>query len=234
MKIAYTFSGHSRTWKRCYKSFFDNLYNVLPGDIFMHTWEDVSQTSPSYWNNYRGPKEREAVKKVVREELLDIYKPKQLLIEPQRSILIPPGFTGNRQWDYTVKIAYESRIKVHNMTIQNGPYDRVFALRPDIEWLSPLDIEELQKPEVYCGRHGALLAVGANSDIWNHGTQKDMDVLCNYFYYMEQYYFTNPNRLDFHENAWSCYMKDQGITVLPSNLKFRIPRISGPDTYFPE
>jgi hypothetical protein len=36
MKIAYIFSGHSRTWEQCHTNFFNNIYNILPGDIFIH------------------------------------------------------------------------------------------------------------------------------------------------------------------------------------------------------
>ena len=87
MKVAYIFRGHSRTWDKCYNNFFDNIFSVAPGDVFIHTWDTTNSIFASHWNGYR-PLNDEQLK--VCNTLPDFnkiyhtYKPKTFIIEPDK------------------------------------------------------------------------------------------------------------------------------------------------------
>jgi hypothetical protein len=207
---------------------------LAPGDIFIHTWDTASQTDSSYWNNYLGIERSLAERRADIDGIIKAYSPKQILVEPSRSNLKIPGFTGERSHDFGCKVMYESRRKAFEMADSSGQYDRIFSTRLDIEYLAPLPPGELLSKNVVTARHGGLIRAGSHTDLWYHSTHKDMDALTMYYFYIDHFWFTNPNKKPFHELNWTDYTTSKKLVIEPSAIKFRIPRVSGEDTYFPE
>jgi len=234
MKVAYCFAGHSRTWDKCHESFFKNMYSVAPGPIFIHTWDKVSSNVPAYWNEFKGVDFIAANAPADIEGITKAYQPTQIMVESQRSYVTVPGMKGEYINDIGIKDYYESRLKAFQMAQRSGTYDRIIMTRLDIDFTSQLDPNELTSDDVYATHHARLHDLGDFSDLWCHASMRDMETLCLYYFNADRIYFANPARRIYHECAWSEYMREQGLKVKASAMKFRIPRIDGSFTLFPE
>lgn len=236
MKIAYCFTGHSRTYKKCYQSFFDNIFSVAPGDIFIHTWDVVSSDTPAYWNKFK-PLTTDQIwianEKIEEDEIRKIYNPVSIVLGFSNPVLPVPGKTGEHQYCHGLKQYYEGVQWAVHLANKHSTYDRVFILRMDIEFLSKLDPKELEILNVVNAKHSYLEGRGSHTDLFLHGSQKDITTSADYYWNMDELFFRNPNN-QYHEDAWSHYMRNKGVTITPSSLKFRIQRVFDMEpTYFP-
>ena len=124
MNIAYIFHGHSRTWNHCYNQFFENVFSVCPGDIFIHTWDRVNSTAGSHWNGWA-------------EDII-IEKDKGIQHHKKNLPHISLPHLG-------VKNMLDSCLKVFNMAKNHKKYDKFFSTRMDIRYLTKFDKNELYK-----------------------------------------------------------------------------------------
>lgn len=229
MKLAYCFVGHVRTYKQTYQNFFRNVFSQAPGDIFIHTWSETSNVNNSWWVDMQGNRKfiEDARKPVNIQEIIDIYKPKEILVEPQRSLLPVPGWEKQKHDAYALKIIYESLRKSVNMAIKHGPYDRIFTQRMDMNCLTKFDPKELNSDRLFVAPHSQFLDMGACSDIWGHGTQRQMDIWANFYWRIEELVYFANNKSVHGELAFHRYLKSHNIPISVSKLNFQIIRMFG-------
>lgn len=229
MRVAYCFVGHVRTYKHTHENFFKNVFSQMPGDIFIHTWDEMTGTTPAWWKTQMNPTERDiASTKIDEKEIVSIYSPKNMLVETQRSLLPVPWRSHLPYPAYTVKVVYESVLKAVNMAKNNDTYDRIFLTRMDINYLSKLDVNEFKSPKLFVPPMKFLLVdCKAASDLWIHGTQKDIITSANYFWEIEKRLFQCPDKDLFHEIIWHNYMRENGVQFAVSKMDFETVRMFG-------
>jgi hypothetical protein len=240
MKIAYIFHGHSRTWNQCYQNFFNNVFSIAPGDIFIHTWDRVNAKSGSHWNGWE-----EQVSQKLEEEsskILDLggiikaYNPKHITVETDTGVdhlkekykkQIPNPHLG-------AKRMLESCLKCFNTAKQHGNYDVYFSTRLDINYLSKLNIEELHSKKliipktVYDGTHPYIF------DIWSVGNESQFNIKTKFYDAIDNYwYYATDNFHSYiYEQALKKYYNDNNIETQTSNLQYCAPRIIGEPTFW--
>lgn len=242
MKIAYLFHGHSRTWKDCYQSFFDNVYSVAPGDIFIHTWDRVNSKFGSFWNNNLGlnteEAERISSKTLDLEGIIKAYNPKHIVVESDKGletamIECPKIFTTQASHSH---IGAYNMVKgqhsVFKISEQYGEYDRYFSCRMDILFENKLDPKELEyencmivPPTFEDGMYDSP-EVTAIWDIFALGTKKDIETRSKFYFHIWDYWFSK-NNLDvyFIEHAATKYYKDNNIIAKPSKMNVQLKRL---------
>ncbi len=138
MKVAVCFSGHMRTYDKTYQSLKLNLLDHYDTDIFIHTW--------SKSNNVRG-KDFGKDDIDIEKEIKEIYKPKSLLIEPQKEFKLNfcECFNFARTNPHNVFSKMYSMSCVGNLLKEyqlnnDVQYDIVLSLRSDMEFLKPIKL----------------------------------------------------------------------------------------------
>jgi hypothetical protein len=227
MKIAYIFHGHSRTWKQCYENFFNNVYAVAPGDIFIHTWDRANPIVGAPWNGWgylTGEKLKAASATPDISGIFEAYKPKVLIVEqdklpdlsryknPNEIPSIAPGCFG-------VKLMLESSRKAFEAMKSYGTYDRVFSTRLDLNYTSKLNINEVQSDKLVAAR------IGGAFDIWMMGTTEQMDIKTQYFNHVDAYWYNRD--INFHyEETLHEYLRDNNLgDFTASDISYTTPRI---------
>lgn len=240
MKIAYIFHGHSRTWEQCYQNFFDNVYSVAPGDIFIHTWDRINAKSGSHWNGWedqtQGVLEEKSSKTIDFEGIKKSYNPKHIIVETDRGTdylksrynkHIPNSHLG-------VKNMLESSLKAFEMARQYEKYDKYFSTRLDINYLSKLDINELNSSNLlipktaYDGKYPYIF------DIWTAGSEEQLETKTNFYNAIDDYWYNYTD--NFHAYIYECalkqYYNDNKIQTQTSEIKYCAPRIIGEPTFW--
>ena len=141
MKIALLLHGHLRSFKKTYPSleYFVGFNNF---DIFIHTWDNVERETESYYES--NLKENY---KVDEQEIINLYKPKKILIEEQ--IVNQDLLNSNFKWQFDgLKFFFESFYKANKLKKQfeeenNFTYDVVIKFRPDIYLRKSFDVTNL-------------------------------------------------------------------------------------------
>jgi hypothetical protein len=241
MNIAYIFHGHSRTWKDCYQSFFDNVYSVAPGDIYIHTWDRVNSMYGSFWNKWfsrlEGEAEEMSAKTLDLDSIRKIYKPKRIIVETDIGIeLVHRELPQITSINSTVSHlgAYnmvKSQWIAFNMAKSTHRYDRYFSCRPDLMFPNKLDFAELQQEEFmmvpptfadYNDPRTEMIF-----DIFAFGTEQIMELRANFYKNIWNYWYSTNNVTGgyFLEHAATKYFRDNGIQARPSSLNFEIKRL---------
>lgn len=228
MKLAYLFHGHSRTWDRCYQSFFNNLYSVAPGDIFIHTWDTVNAITGSHWNGWndlQGEHLELSKKKIDATGISQAYQPKCLIIDqhPEVDISWCEFSDVTTKANYAVKHMLYSSRKAFEVAKEYDEYDVYFDLRMDIYFDSGLDINEL-----FSGK--LMTAKGMNTDLFMFGNKSLMDTKTGYYYDVEDYWYKNERfKTTGYEAALISYLAEKGIHQgsgwTESNLNWRCVRL---------
>jgi len=168
----------------------------------------------------------EARKPINQEEIIRIYKPKDMLVEHQRSVLPIPGWNRGHN-PYCLKIAFESCRKSVNLAKKYGPYDRIFVCRMDLNYISKFDPWEYQSDRLYVSPHSQFLDQGACSDIWEHGTQDLIDKVADFYWHIDHDVFMNPDKNPHTEFIYHRYLKKLNIPISVSKLNFQVIRMFG-------
>jgi hypothetical protein len=223
-KVAYIFVGHVRTWNQCYQNFFDNIFSVLPGDIFIHTWDTTNPSFGSWWAGYREfTDEEKGISNQTPDfnSIFDIYKPKVLLIERDNS-----NYMNNEsayiKSSYGVKNVLNASRKIFEIASSYDNYDIFFLTRMDIKYTSKFDISEIQIDKLMTPD------ITTPKDIWMYGNREVVDIKTKYAHYVQEYW------LDFGTNIWPSYwfehalgkyLKDNNIQLGESKLKYDTIRL---------
>lgn len=220
MKVAYMFSGHARTWNQTYENFFTNIFSVAPGDIFIHTWNITSPIAGSHWNGYSNLTNEQleiATKPIDINGLYEAYKPKMLIVEhdpgPNLSLL-HEGLRNQESAAHTgVQNFLNGTRKIFEHMVKYDNYDRVFHLRPDLNFTTKLDINELNSGKYYTPNFGAW-------DLWGFGTVDHFDIKTNFCHYTDKYWYSpGPSPNHNYETALLNYITDKGMVKHISKLK---------------
>ena len=229
MKIAYIFHGHSRTWQQTHESFFENVFSVAPGDIFIHTWGDcINPKISAPWNGWTTLNENQLAISSTKPDLNGIfqtYKPKIMIVEEDpgpditllpeefRSDLRSPGNVGVKNMLRSARTIFEAATKYKK-------YDKIFNTRLDIKYNSKLtEIEILSDKLLSPPSFGHI-------ELWMFGTTEQIDKKTNFVNHIDKYWYHNPQYLEVaYELTFITYMLDQGIPVnSASNLQYEIIR----------
>jgi hypothetical protein len=227
MKVAYIFHGHSRTWNQCYENFFKNVHSVIPGDIFMHTWNQVNSPTASYWKKWKyNSNEREISLSVPDfNGIYGAYKPKILLIENNPENPASSDSTDFVKSHYGAGFMLGGSRKIFEMACKYGDYDFFVSTRMDIDYTSQFDIAEITNLE-----SNSLLSPIARypSDIWMIGARQAMDIKTNYFFNIKKYWYDKPNFPSeecWYEGSFGEYLRDNNVKVIQSNLQSKMIRL---------
>lgn len=239
-KIAYIFHGHSRTWDKCYKNFFENVYSTLPGDIFIHTWDRVNAANGSWWNpngfssQLQGDQHRISSQYTDIKGISEAYKPTMLLVEQDRSykpLDYSPIANTNHQMTQgtpafigTKYMLYQSRL-AFLLAQAHGNYDYYFSTRLDVDYpekLSEQEATDLLNPDKL-----SLVPGRSPSDIWAVGPAHLMDIKTQYVDYIDDYWFQkHPNLHAYgYEMALVDYLRDKEVPLRDTNFPYEIKRL---------
>jgi hypothetical protein len=241
MEIAYIFHGHSRTWKDCYQSFFDNVYSVAPGDIYIHTWDRVNGMYGSFWNKTFGKlnPDQEAIssKTLDLDGIIKTYKPAQIIVESDMGLETP--FMECPQLK-TLRSALPPHIAAYNMfrsqyisyymARSRKQYDKYFACRMDLAFTNKLDADYLHEENV-------LMAPPTFTDyddprtemifdIYALAPEREMELKANFYNNIWEYWYSTDNLHAYYvEHAITRYYRDNGLRAKPINLNFEVKRL---------
>ena len=232
MKIAYTFHGHSRSWQRCYKSFFENVYSVFPGDIFIHTWDRVNMRFGSWWNGWVNELEGDSLR--ISEQLIDFtgiynaYNPKKILVEPDRLPDISKYFDinsvpdgayanlGTKNMLYSEKQGFE-------MATSYGEYDKIFSTRMDVFYHTKMTEDEFLSDALVVSNQ---VSPWHAYDIWMLGDTKTMRIKSDYYHHIDTYWFERGLFSLSYENQLLNYLHDNNINnFLQTKTNFSVERV---------
>jgi hypothetical protein len=225
MKVAYIFHGHARTWDKAYQNFFNNVYSVVPGDIFIHTWDTTNPAFGSWWNSWNDLNEEQlaiANKTPDFSGIYEAYKPKILMIEKNKE----PDFTNYPDYPQSsgikshlgVKSMLESSRKAFEAARNYGDYDKFFSTRLDLNYISLFDKDEFYSDKIMAANGGAF-------DLWMMGNLEQMDIKTQYFNHIDEYFFSNINSTPY-EDSLKLYLISKEIKDWQSSkASTTIPRV---------
>lgn len=242
MKIAYLLHGHSRTWKDCYESFFENVYSVAPGDIYIHTWDRANSKYGSFWNRNLGVHSKEAEElssqPVDLEGIKKAYNPKHMIVEMDRGLEVPLyecpqllnlNATPSHIAGYNL---FKAQYDVFKMAEYYGEYDRYFDFRFDLFFKSKFDKEELKYedymmvPPTFPDGMYHDPKVTMIWDIYALGTKKTIGTRAGFYQNMWKYWYSKNDLFNyFLEHGATQYYKDNGIEAKPSSLDLEVKRL---------
>lgn len=244
MKIAYLFHGHSRTWEICYKNFFHNIYSILPGDIFIQTWNTVNSPVGSWWNGNNsllsGDMRTISAQNIDINKIYQIYKPKSLIIDHDYGILnIRNQYTNNiPDCRLGAKNMLFGALNIFNIAKSYDKYDIYFSTRLDILFLTQLQLDELsilgEKMLVSETRWEINEADRMVFDIWSIGNEEQFNKKTKFYYEIDKYWYNmNINFMEYtYEHGLKNYYDDIGLTTQSSKIKYCAPRINGDITFW--
>jgi hypothetical protein len=226
MNIAYLFSGHSRTWAYCYKQFFENIYKHAPGDIFIHTWDCVNSGFGAHWNTWSEELKQISSQKIDINGIVKAYSPIQCTIEKdigldywlQKYPNIHPPYLGIKNLLYSQK-------KVFEMSKTHKIYDKYIATRLDINYVTNLNIDELQSDN-YIVSNSAIHPRNMVFDFWSIGSLDHMETKSKYLDEIDRYWFTTDMYHYCYEHALHAYLCDNNFKIYRSNMQYNVPRIN--------
>lgn len=116
MKVALILSGQPRNVKRGFEGLFNSLLMHYDVDIFIHTWFDSNDLST---HSIIPGRENDYLDKNAIEALVDLYQPKQIIVEKPRKWNIIYDFTDdcfNKAWSWALDIIDQAKIYSSNTT----------------------------------------------------------------------------------------------------------------------
>lgn len=212
MKVAYIFRGHSRTWDKCHKNFFKNIFSVVPGDIFIHTWDSNNSIFGSHWNGYNSLNEDQLKISIALpnfNKIYNTYKPKIFITEPDKCKNIknqPDNISSRLGLQYML----DSSKKLYNEVVNYDNYDFIFETRLDVNYTSKLDLTEFDSKNLVCPIEHNIM------DFWFCGSIDNMKTKMD---------FCDKDHSINYEVALENYLRGKGISWSKSSLIFDVPRL---------
>ena len=238
MKVAYCFSGHLRTFDKTYEKISKNILKILPGDIFIHTWDTLGNNSTKAW--WSGDeKYGQKIDEKTIDELNRLYHPVKTSIEEQSKLLkheklLKHDFTefnASRQGEFQnlfsmwYSIHSSNKLRLEYEKQNHIKYDIVFRMRFDILPLSIIDLNQIEDfSSLYVVRNDNSYLVNAISDLFAYSSPEIMNKYCELYNHLEEF-FLIPNIGS--DGGFTKYIKHCKINVKPSNLKISLLRING-------
>lgn len=226
MKVALILSGQFREAKYCYKGIKENILDIYNPDVFISTWTNSSNITPSGWfGNYQNDD-------CTISDIIEMYKPKSIELDTFDDEEYQPFKKMADKLDS--KINYKTKstnvnamwYKRHRANLlrkqfedlNNFKYDVVISSRFDLEILEPLSFELKENHLLipigfdWCEGLSDLFALG-NSDTMN-----------DYFdlYNLMEYYRLEKNVSAAPELIMKYHVSHKNLEVIRFLLKCKL------------
>jgi len=189
MKIALCFSGEARSFEKGYEYYKNNLLKYHDVDIYIHTWE-LPQ----------------------REELLELYKPKNFLFEHKPVV---DGY--NQRYPRTPEPenrppsnAYCMFYSMHQSSMMiEGDYEWVIKSRTDYALNLQIPFEELDNSKLYIPNCRMVPERDFGNDQFAFSSQENMIKYMSTFKYIDEYY--DNGTIYIGENMVQANLRKHGL-----------------------
>lgn len=236
MRIALCISGQPRTWKQCYKTWFDAVSHLGDVDVFYHLWNYDSL--PSLAHGYvKEPLPDVILTREQEREIYDTLKPKAFQFSPAK---IFPKFNHT---SYKVKhpIAWWTRSQFYSLKkcaflkreyeVQNKfEYDIVCRIRTDLSLNYKLPTDLVVKPNTMyssVNHHDPEFNTYRIGDIFYFANSYTYDQVSNYydaFEYIDALDVVPTHKIFPPEIAFYYYLKSMGISNVSMPVLCKIMR----------
>ena len=248
-KIAVHLYGHLRTFKSCAPSLHKHLISQYDCDVFIHTWDNTEHNSQS-WYDEKVKSKNQVVNEDMVREIIEIYQPKELLIEQQGEILevghfgthssIQISLNGLHNALYSLRRSIEIRKSYVAKTSTH--YDYGIVIRPDIMLHENLNLSKYQSEFDYYEKttvhflHNSILLLKDRkyfnypliSDVFYLAKIKTIDEIATLEYQFDRYYkdinITFPAEIENPENGFFQFMAERAIVPRQYQFYFSIKR----------
>jgi len=207
MKVAYALSGYLRNYK--YNNFFENMVAEVPGDVFIHTWNELVPGTP-----------------LDIKDVCDYYKPAGLMIEDQFKFKQSLRLFGYEDYLQNYVCMWRGIHSAINMALE---YDVIVRFRPDMVAESVLSKEEILhcfKTETpYIGASDDCYYANIVTDNFAFGKARFMESFAAHYHSA----LKRRQNSGSNERALTKHLTDSGWQgwISCSSLKYRIKRMDG-------
>jgi len=199
MKIAVCLSGHLRSFQKTTPSLYSFLLRNLDYDIFIHTWDTLG-----YHNNWR-PDHNFYINNYTHSNLnliQNILKPKQIIIQSQKELesfkkeaetkvkfYIAPDIPKHPGHMFAMfyKIWACNELRKQYERDHNIQYDLIIRTRPDLQFLSLLNTQELLDSKKYL-YVPEIEGYGGINDQFAFGSGHLIDYYCGMYNHLSRYF----------------------------------------------
>lgn len=221
MKIAVLLTGMPRYLDRN-KVLMKDFFKGHEVDYFCHAWFNKNKKiEEKSWH-----KTPIAIDPNTIYKILENYKPKNYLIEPQRQFELPRNYTYNTSWPqpffivfshfYSVKTANLLRLAYEKET--GTKYDIVFKTRYDLFIGNKVKFEDLDLNKLYlhdnCNSWADLYDDVSFNDMVAFSKPENMNIYCNVFDNIDKMYMENQIRFSC-ENFLAYQLISNNVDVQP-------------------
>lgn len=209
IKIALCFSGQIRTGiltSNNIKNFIGDLVNQC--DVFVHTWDIISQTTPDL--NIAGVPFKEPDS--LFEEFSEIWKPKKMVVDnfinwQEPRIQIEPLFYSLYQCDKFRKEYQKEKNLIYHFVIKIRPdfiYNPSYKLKDELEVILNSDYGN----SIYTLDFGNVISLNKFEDVFWIAHTDVFDIAVNYYF----------ERLGTNECDWQTEMAEY---LIKNNISFK-------------
>jgi hypothetical protein len=200
MKVALCLSGQARFLKTCYyESMKPNIIDDLNPDVFIHTW-DTSTMVDQHFINGNGWVMGDKIPHDLMETMVDLYKPKKHVIEPQKyfeqnkwSNRLMPSIKSDHMYSMFYSINESNKLKKQYEEENNFIYDWVIRIRFDMAIPSgPLNLSSLTNDHLWVAT-GCFDNRGGYLDSLGYSSSQIMDIYSDTFNHVDEIADENPN-----------------------------------------
>lgn len=232
MRIALCINGQPRTWRRCYKTWLDNISHLGSIDVFYHMW-DYNTLPNSVHSIATGNPMLNT--KVPQEELDDIWKllrPKSFLVESAKPMPVQPVANPIAPWTISQFYAiYRCAMLKREYEIANGfEYDAVVRIRTDLVLNAPMTIPAaIDSNSVYTfiNHHDPVYETYRIGDVLYFADSYSYDQISNFYFGLQYIDATDIGISDLGfppELAFYHYLKSLGLKNISNIADFKIAR----------
>ena len=217
MKVAVVFSGQLRHIKESSYNILKNLINLYDTDVYAHLWWDDSMIGKQIHHEFNDVfEDKDYVK-----EFIDIYRPKNIIIEKQIQFNLEhmqldnkiglnhdqakAAFFRIKSQYYSLKVAY---------SLINNPlqYDYIIRMRTDSFISNPINLLNLPYPNLLYVQSGRCAGADRKYCDWFAiGDPTNIEKYCNFYDIYEKYF--KDGIIHIHEFI-DLAIKDLGISAI--------------------
>jgi hypothetical protein len=221
MKVALCLSGQARFLETCfYESMKPNIIDNLNPDVFIHTW-DVSDRIGQHFLNGNGFTMGEKIPSNLMETMLNLYQPKQHVIEPQKlfesnkwSSRLMPSIKSDHLYSMFYSIHESNKLKKQYEYKNNFTYDWVIRIRFDMAIPSgPLNLSKLDNNYLWVAT-GCFDNINGYLDSLGYSNSQIMDTYSDTFNYVDYIADNNPNMGICGEYVLRKHLDKNNISVM--------------------
>lgn len=153
MKVAIYLIGQPRYFEETYPNIYKNIIKPNNADVFLHGWFNPEESNKEIKHGgicyYKNRKKGYIIKPNTDKRLIELYKPKKYLIEPQKFLKIKNkkmenvNCTSGLSMYYSIMIANDLVREYENEN--NFRYDFVVKLRYDMYCDKPLILKNFDR-----------------------------------------------------------------------------------------